>query len=470
MNAQSPPSDERQSTTFETDWLASRPVFYNDRTGKVSYTINEVIDFSNVEFHPEGLNNYLEFGYSILGQTPVKHVKFLPHSSRLTVSEDGTFDVERLVDPVEAWVGKTAHEDDVWHLLSASVKQWENSVQGNIIIPTSGGYDSRLLNLLIQDKSRIRAFTYGLSEDQSESFEVIYAQKISEILGIRWEHIPLHNIHRYFDDWDSLYGISTHAHGMYHIDFYTQILSRVKETCPLLSGIIGDAWAGSVYIPPIYSQEKLIHLGYTHGIHADPAMSLVEKKYILRERYYLAHKKKLISPLFLIVEAMRFKVILLSYLLRIPQYVGFYPWSPFLIQEIALSMLSLPWERRKNRRWQQEFFQNHGLDIESKRLQASYQNTLDLQAMRRIVLKPLDGALLQEIIRPKYVAWINSQIAQQGMLWNSFWGLQNIPKFGGALRYVGIKDQRLKAYNAYLTLKPIENLLRKREKAMNPCV
>ena len=61
---------------FKTDWLASNPIFYNEKLGKVSLNINDVIDFRNLEFHPEEFNNYLDFGYSILEQTPIKNVKF----------------------------------------------------------------------------------------------------------------------------------------------------------------------------------------------------------------------------------------------------------------------------------------------------------------------------------------------------------------------------------------------------------
>ena len=62
---------------YETDWLNTKPVFYNEKTKKVSYNINDVIDYANLEFDPEGLGNYLDFGYSVLGHTPVKGVKFL---------------------------------------------------------------------------------------------------------------------------------------------------------------------------------------------------------------------------------------------------------------------------------------------------------------------------------------------------------------------------------------------------------
>lgn len=217
---------------FETDWLASKPVFYNEKTGKASHNINEVIDYSNLEFDPEGFNNFLDFGYSILEQTPLKHVKFLRHSSRLLQGNSGTLSVEYLDDPVEKWLDRSYGEADALDLLEAKVRNWEHSCTGDIIIPTSGGYDSRLLNVLIEDKTRIRSFSYGISKIQSHSSEVVYAKQFSEILGTRWEQIPIGDFHLYFDEWDRLFGASTHAHGMYHIEFYRKISPEVKGGNP----------------------------------------------------------------------------------------------------------------------------------------------------------------------------------------------------------------------------------------------
>ncbi|HEX8145346.1 MAG TPA: hypothetical protein VF553_22450 [Pyrinomonadaceae bacterium] len=451
------------TTIFETDWLASRPVFYNESTGKASHNINDVIDVDGFEFDAEGFNNYLDCGYSVLEQTPLQGVKFLRHSSRLTRHDDGRLEVLYLDDQVDAWLGKRSHEDDVFQLLYSSVREWENSVEGEIILPTSGGYDSRLLNLLITDKERIRSFTYGISENQAESSEVVYAGKISELLKTRWEQIPLGDFHLYFDEWDKLYGVSTHAHGLYHIEFYRKILERVEGGNPFLSGIIGDAWAGSVHIAPLTSPADVQRLCYTHGLKADSAMSLMRSAPRAFETYYLANKDRLASDLFRVVEAMRFKLVLLSYLFRVPESFGFRPWSPFLIPEIALSMLTLPPERRRQRLWQREFFQKHGLDLEAMNLRANRQNRLNQQAQRRIRIEPLDARLLGAVVEPSYVAWINRHVGQQGPWWNLLWRIPRLPKIGGALRRLGLEEQREKAYFAYLTLKPIETLLKKRE-------
>ena len=156
---------------FETDWLASQPVFYNEMTGQASHNIHDVIDCNCLEWHPEGFNNYLDFGYSVLEQTPVKHVKFLRHSSRLWKDEQNELSVEYLDDPVEKWLNYRLSEDDIIELVRTRVRAWERSVDGEIVIPTSGGYDSRLLNWCIEDKSRVRSFTFGVTVNPDESHE-----------------------------------------------------------------------------------------------------------------------------------------------------------------------------------------------------------------------------------------------------------------------------------------------------------
>ena len=433
---------------FKSDWLSSTPIFYNELTGSVSENINDVIDYNNFEFHPEGFNNFLDFGYSVFEQTPIKYVKFLRHSARILQYDNGTLEIEYLEDPVIQSLGKNTHEDDILHLLWETINRWEKSVQGDIVIPTSGGYDSRLLNLLIEDKSRIRSFSYGLSDNQEESFEVVHARLLSESIGSDWTWIPLGNYHKFFDQWDQLFGISTHAHGMYQMEFYFKILERIKVVTPLLSGIIGDGWSGGVSIPAIDSDDKLTLLGYTHGMKADSQYSLLKSKNMLRERYYHSNKSLLENSSYRIVEAMRMKIILLSYLMKLPIYYGFKPWSPFLIPEIALGMLNLQSERRKDRLWQKEIFKKHGLNFEDMSLQADRNNTLNLQAIKNIPPQPLDVNILREVINTDYVDWTNNQLSEyirKGIYPENIW-----------------QNDVLKAYFAYLTLRPIETCLLKR--------
>ena len=453
---------------MKTDWLASDTIFYNTLTNKISKNINDVIDFENFAWHKEGLYNYLDFGYSILEQTPIKNVKFLRYSSSIEKDEKGQIKVNYLEDPAEKWQGKTTHPDDVLNLLNKKVKTWEKSVQGNIILPISGGYDSRLLSLLIEDKSRVQSFTYGVSLDQSRSLEIVHAKKVTEILNIDWRQIELGRFHIYFDDWYKEYGVSTHAHGMYHIEFYEKMKPFVQGNNPFLSGLIGDAWAGRVNIKDVDTISQLTNIGYSHGLRADPNyLNKNITSFDLREKYFGEKKDNIKNDYWKVIESMRFKLILLNYLLRMPEKFGFSTYAPFLDIEIALSMLSLPADKKKDRIWQKEFFQKNNLDIESMKLDnISLTNDLNTEAAKNVKLKSLSSKLLSEIIDTKYIDWINK---------NTYQGINPRLKDYIIDKFSFIADKRIlwrllpkkasfiqEAYCAYLTLYPLQKIIEQR--------
>jgi asparagine synthetase B (glutamine-hydrolysing) len=461
--------------TYNSDWLASSPVFYNEKTGKVSENVNDVIDFRNLEFDPEGFNNYLDFGYSVFQQTPVRHVKFLRHSSRLHADGLGQITIEHLDDPSEQLLARERAEEEVLDLLRDRVRQWESKVEGAVVVPTSGGYDSRLLNVMIMDRSRVQSFSYGLSDDPSCSIEVVYAKKVAEILGTRWEQIELGQFHQHLDEWDGLFGCSAHQHGMYHIEFYRRICERIGEGGAVLSGLIGDAWAGNVMLAPVRSADQVSLLGYSHGAAADSRWSRLKSDRRLLKIYFDENREKLGDPRWCIIEAMRFKLILLSYLVRIPRSLGFGVYAPFLDIDIALGMLNLPEQRRRKRQWQRDFFRKHGLAVEEMRLPVDIDNTLNKRAVQRVPLRPLDRRLLAEVVEPSYVDWVNRCVGRSEITVTLLEGsrcwfnrLFRIPKVGGLMWKVGLRDQDDPFnvyYYAYLTLRSIESLLIRRNKA-----
>ena len=243
--------------------------------------------------------------------------------------------------------------------------------------------------------------------------------------------------------------------------------AQVEGGNPLLSGIIGDAWAGSVNIAPLEKRADVKRLGYAHGMEADSAQSKYAVDLSLFTNYWETHRDRLEDTRFRVVEAMRFKIVLLCYLRSVPEYFGFKWWSPFLDVDLAMAMLNLPPERKRDRVWQQEFFQKVGISLESMNLQAVYKGTLNLQALRRIPVKPLDVNLLEEVIKPHYVEWINRTLLNQSSGWAERFlsRLLHVRKVGGALRRLGFTDKESRqneAYNAYLVLLPVEKLLRRR--------
>jgi hypothetical protein len=199
-------------------------------------------------------------------------------------------------------------------------------------------------------------------------------------------------------------------------------------------------------------------------LNADVKSSFFSPSYELRKKFMEANREQMKNETGRVIIQIRLKIILISYLLRVPKFFGFSPWSPFLDVDVCMAMLNLPPERKLNRLWQKEFFGKVGLDLESMNLQANYQNTLDLQALRRIPVKPLDVNLLRELIKPDYVEWINRNLLKNSPDWSdrTLSKMLQIRKVGGALRRIGVKEKpnmQLRAYNAFVVLLPIEKLL-----------
>lgn len=393
---------------IETDWLNSTPVFYNEKTKNYSYNINDVIEWNDLEFDPDGLSNYLDFGYSILGHTPIKNVKFMRWSSVMRVEGKHYIDIILKNDPADNYIDAIIPEKTIWEKIYENV----NHVSGKVVIATSGGYDSRILNYMYNSKKDILAFTYGISENQAISYEVVYARELCKKLKIKWQRIPLKNFNNRIDEWVKLYGCSTHAHGMYHMEFFEKIAALIGNKITdytFLSGIIGDAWAGTVVYQPNIDVNTFNKLGYTHGLHASSNYCHIKSNKGLIESYLERNKYKLKTAYWQVIASMRMKMILLSYLLKIPKVYGFKNiHAPFLNIDIALSMLNIPPKRRNERLWQRDFFHNNKIDLESWNLSADYTNVLDWFAMQAAPPRPLNIHLLRELFEDEYLGWINS--------------------------------------------------------------
>ena len=156
---------------------------------------------------------------------------------------------------------------------------------------------------------------------------------------------------------------------------------------------------------------------------------------------------------------MRNKLILLSYLFKIPQHLLFSTEEPFLDIDLAMKMLNLDWNEKRGRRWQKEFLQKNDLLFDNLKQQADYSNVLDLKMIYQMPLQPLNEKILSELIDRKYIEWINSNLSR-------------IPQFyvrkGTIFDRVHNKVKRynnskiLQAYSSYLLLKPVEDLLKMR--------
>jgi len=452
-------SFENEKILLENDWLGAIPVFYNTSEQIVSTISNFCI--RNKTIHNEGLANFCEFGYSVFEQTIFEDVKFMRYYSKLIIS-DTDIHIEYKNDPVlEKRIFDTETTTvEVIQKMQEYVANIENNSTGEIVLPTSGGYDSRILNYLVKDKNRIRSFTYGISADQSKSSEVVHAKKISEIYNTQWEQIELKEFHNYIDNWFSIYGISTHLHGMYHIEFYSKILDKHKFKNPtFLSGIIGDAWAELGKFKNIHNYQDIINLGYTHGMNIDLKYLQTNSANAIKEKAFLENKEHLQNDKIKSIFAMRTKLILISYLTQIPEYFGMLVWTPFLNFEIVKATLNLPDEKRKNRIWERDFFSSVSLNLEDMSLSCVRSNCLDYETLKNAKLEYVNVDLMKQYFKEEKIIEINKMIQyknQNELIKKVKNYLFSLLKIGGVLRLIGIKNQELGNLYEYYFIKAVE--------------
>lgn len=405
------------SIIVENDWLGAIPVFYNAK--EIIVSTQSLRTLKDKKVHAEGLNNFMEFGYSILEQTMFSDVKFMRFFSKLTVSVQGIRNTYK-VDPAKTpgIFLPVSDEAEVIDAIRSYVNKIECSIDGNIVIPTSGGYDSRFLNAMVRDKARVRSSTYGLSKNQEESFEVVYAKKVCELLDIKWQEVRIGDWYRYMPEWFRIFGFSTHLHGMYQIEFYEKIKNGLGPAggASVLSGIIGDAWASYGKINTMKSPRELKKIGYTHGLNISKRNFKANDDGCLRAHFYAHNFVALRDEKFMIITAMRFKLMLLTYLVQLPEYFGYPAWTPFLNFNNVVSMLNIKSSLRKDRKWQKDFFRRNGLFVEDAKLKSDRNNFVMYEAFKKHPFEPIDIRGMSQYLDSGYLRRINKEMLNKSFM------------------------------------------------------
>ena len=379
-----------------TDWLGVNLVFYNLQSGEWSPDLNQLIDFTNITFSDEGLQSYLENGFVMFGFTPLENIFYTLPNTTLIRNSNGDLKIMTNPDPVIPLLGRQSSFGELDNLLKNWFIQFDDEISNTgetIILPLSGGYDSRMLASYLRNKNYVRAYTYGISIKQEKSYEVSLAKDAAKIMKLKWKQIELGNFHKYLDENFKTYSVSTHAHSMYHFEFYNKILGDglCASKCKVISGIYADVWAGSWDFPTeIARPEDLSTLVRNYGINLGKiASKLLSKE---QELFFEANREMLQDHKFRILTAARLKAPLIRHLIETPKRLGIKVDSPFFNPEIITCMLNLPQEDRNNRKWQRVFVEEK-YGKERKRLQ-NRSNNSDFIGAYKIPLKKLEFDLL----------------------------------------------------------------------------
>ena len=175
------------------DHIRSRPLFYavneqgfylSDSAEWVRQQVNDTVmdKFAKAEFQLTG--------YVTGRDTLYKHVKQL-QAGQCLVYADHTLAVERYYsfehsEPVDYSEAALLAELDV--VAKASIQRLIRYANGRqIVIPLSGGYDSRLIAALLKEANydNILTFTYGVKGNK----EAAYSKIVADNLGLEWRFV-----------------------------------------------------------------------------------------------------------------------------------------------------------------------------------------------------------------------------------------------------------------------------------------
>jgi hypothetical protein len=429
------------------DWLNANPIFFDsgEDSGK---TLSEA-----------GLSIAWKYGYSAFGLTPDSSKRFLlPWEGR----EESSGAIVQLEDPVLEWSYDTQKlkESEILESFRNNVLSRVCQSESPIVVPLSGGMDSRLILWALRGVSRSRIFTYsyGVSYPQQDSSEVLRAQEIAAKEKVAWSRVPVGNFWGLTDMNYELMGVSAHAHSMYHIEFFQKIRKlHPEEDTIVLSGSVGDAWAGSVSPGLISSPKDLVKFRLSHGLHGSSRELRQCKASEVEERFFETVKDKVRDPIWRTVFLIQNKMMLLRYLHVVPVNLGFVVETPFHEKQIALSMAALPRARRLNRIWQTEFLESVGMGVSKT---GSLSNSLLFQAhlTESMTLPEITGGATR-YFDPDFLAKTSRVLSSPPFL-----RAINLTKLGGAKKSALLNlsplNRTLSAIRSGMLLDPILRLIK----------
>lgn len=403
----------KDKIVIETDWLGLETIFFNKRqaAGGTHHTSLGGLD----EIDSVGLDLYLRYGYCALGKTPFQDVGFLEATNQLVLEDGACFTLDR-EDPFLRYTQRDQScEAEVVELLKEWFVETYGGEDSDLTIPLTAGFDSRFLTAVCREVfpgRNIISPTYGVSAIERFSYDVIGARRVSRLLKTNHEFVPISAKHwdEKIEHWISLRGFSSHAHGMHSIDFHTA-LEGMTNSPAYVSGIYGDLWAGN-HTPSLNSSEANDFEGYflPHGNYFYNKLVSAEARELVKEAVWSRHEqlpKKYADNIFLA----RNKIILINYLIGVPDSVGFDAQSPFVDPKIAAAMMSLPSTSLTERTWQKNYFRGKNILVRLPINPVSRSNVLFNRACLNTRFCDIDHELFQ------------GHVKDESYKVNGFWGV-----------------------------------------------
>ncbi len=259
--------ENQNEVLFATDKVRSIPLFYNHN--KNEFIISDYIedDLNSVDKNSSEYYEFLMTGYTLNETTLLKAYKQVQAAEYITVNKkEGTYRKNIYYKHLHGNylnIKKDEHYKNLRDITTSFINRLILSAKDRtIVVPLSGGYDSRYIVSALKEAEHenVICYTYG----REDSFEVGIAKKVTEQLGYKSIIIEYT-----YEKWVSLYNDkSFRDYLMYGFNFcsspHIQDFIAVKELTEgelipkdsiIVPGFCGDLLGGS-YIPIEFFEGK----------------------------------------------------------------------------------------------------------------------------------------------------------------------------------------------------------------------
>lgn len=349
---------------IKTDWLGSFTCYYDEITKEVASHWG-MLDLQSRDTDPVGSYTLKKYSFIPTSRTLKSSVKRVLSNQTLIWRPNDIVCVTNTSGiSLEA---STQTVDVIQHIAARLKKDGLNS--SGVIIPLSGGYDSRFLASIVKGELNraFRSFTYSLLGSSGDCFESKVSKVVAKRLNSPWRSFDLTGYSRYEQaiiDWD---GGFSHVNGDYYEMFAEKVAqnqgSKLEPRLLVVSGIVGDAWCGKTLIP-YHSGIKPRNVLLNHGIGTYAWLINTTEEEVSKQAEDELNEffeKRIESTETILLELVRAKVALLSFLCYSFEKRGIRCSAPFLDKTVVQAVLSLDSEKRLNRKWQQEYFKKIGI-------------------------------------------------------------------------------------------------------------
>ena len=253
-------SVQKEVVFLASDIVRTYPIFYANSNGLLQIT-DSTRTFDNVSSYSVNSNSVDEFlgvGFVLGENTLLNEVKQVEAAQIVMFNSSGRSKLEYWTYATSSVSNKEfiKYQEELDSILSNVASRLVTSLKDKTaVIPLSGGYDSRLILVMLIEKGfkNIICFSYG----SKLSFEMEYARRTSEKFNVEFIEVEYDNkfFDHYFDydDFINYIKLSANHVSLSHIQDYLAVKylhseSKIPLDAVFIPGHSGDIFSGS-HIP-----------------------------------------------------------------------------------------------------------------------------------------------------------------------------------------------------------------------------